>query len=143
MPYLAKELNKHIGTNGTVIVWNKKFEMKCNEDLAEQFPKYADFFYSINQRTYDLMEIFSKQLYVHADFQGSASIKKVLPVIVPSLSYENLPIQDGGMACNSWKEMMFGNLSKEQKDKIYNDLLKYCKLDTEAMVRIWDVLNKL
>ncbi len=143
MPALAKELSKHIGKTGSVVVWNKKFEMKCNEDLAEQVPEYADFFYDLNQRKFDLMEIFSKQLYVHPDFRGSASIKKVLPIIVPELSYKELTIQDGGMACNSWKQMMFGGLHQAEKDKIYTDLLKYCELDTEAMVKIWEALKNI
>lgn len=143
MPIIAEELAKHIGEIGSVVVWNKKFEMKCNEDLAQQVPEYADFFHDLNQRKFDLMEIFSKQLCVHPDFRGSASIKKVLPVIVPGLSYKDLAIQDGGMACNSWKQMMFGSVSQAEKDQIYADLLKYCELDTEAMVKIWEVLLKI
>ncbi len=90
------------------------------------------------------MEIFSRQNFVHKDFKGSASIKKVLPVTCPELTYDGMNIADGGTACSSWKEMVFGNLPIEQCKLIENDLREYCKLDTWAMVRIWqNMVRKL
>jgi hypothetical protein len=143
MRALAEQLRTDTGDIGSVIVWNKKFEMKCNDDLAEAVPHLADFFASVNQRVYDLMEIFSQQLYIHKDFKGSSSIKAVLPVIVPELSYDDLNIQNGGMACNGWKQMVFEIQDQTEKDKRAQDLLDYCELDTLAMVRIWEEISKI
>jgi hypothetical protein len=44
---------------------------------------------------FDLEAIFNKQLYVHPGFIGKTSIKNVLPVICPDLSYKTLNIGDG------------------------------------------------
>ncbi|PIZ76296.1 hypothetical protein COY05_01485 [Candidatus Peregrinibacteria bacterium CG_4_10_14_0_2_um_filter_38_24] len=95
------------------------------------------------QRLFDLMEIFSKNHYVHHDFRGGFSIKDVLPVLVLEMSYKNLNIRDGSMAMNAWKTMMFEAKIQQEKDKIKHDLLKYCELDTLAMVKIFEVLKKL
>jgi hypothetical protein len=89
------------------------------------------------------MEIFSKQYYVDAKFKGSASIKKVLPVLVPELTYKNLNIQKGDQASERWEYMISDKVTEEEKQAIMQDLLEYCKLDTMAMVRIWEFLNKL
>lgn len=140
---IAKSLCADIGAEGSVIVWNKKFERKCNEDLANMYPDLSSEIDSINNRLFDLMEVFSEQNYVHKDFKGSASIKKVLPVICPNLTYDNLAIADGGAACSSWKKMVFEINKADQKEAIAQDLLAYCKLDTWAMVRIWEELEKL
>jgi len=88
------------------------------------------------------MEIFSKNHYVHHDFRGGFSIKDVLPVLVPEMSYKNLNIRNGSMAMNAWKAMMFEEENQQEKDKIKHDLLKYCKLDTLAMVKIFEALKR-
>jgi hypothetical protein len=62
-----------------------------------------------------------------------------LPVLVPDLSYENLDIRNGAMAMASWYDFVF----KDEKDEsVIDDLLKYCKLDTLAMVRVFGELKK-
>ena len=138
---LASELCKIIGETGTVIVWNKSFECGRNEELSVLCPEFCDQLKSINNRTYDLMEIFSKGLYVDYRFHGSASIKKVLPILCPELSYKELDINEGTKAMLQWREMVYGNLSEPEKEKIKFDLLTYCKLDTWAMVEIWNKLK--
>jgi len=40
----------------------------------------------------------------------------------------------------SWWEMTHGRLSLEEKKRIKENLLKYCELDTLAMVEIWKKL---
>ena len=92
MVQLSHQLRSDIGDTGSVIVWNKRFEGMCNKGLAEAVPDLSPFLLGINKRFFDLMEIFSKRMYVHKDFKGSSSIKKVLPVLVPDLSYQNLTI---------------------------------------------------
>ena len=140
---LATELCNIIGDTGTVIVWNKGFECGRNEELGVLCPEFCDQLTSINERTYDLMEIFSLGLYVDYRFHGSASIKKVLPVLCPELSYKDLDINEGTKAMLQWHEMVYGNLSESEKEKIRFDLLTYCKLDTWAMVEIWRILTRL
>lgn len=143
MKCLAYSLMEKMKEDGTIVVWNKKFEGKCHEDIAELMPEYAEVFHGYNQKMFDLMDIFSKNLYAHHDFRGSYSIKKVLPVLVPELSYKGLNVSDGSMAMNAWKKMMFETEDQEEKEQIIEDLLKYCELDTLAMVKIFEALEKL
>ena len=91
----------------------------------------------------DLKVPFSNSWYVNKDFGGSASIKDVLPVLVPSLSYKDNDISDGKTAQRMWMEAVLDGKRNGEKDKILDDLDKYCKLDTLAMVEIYKRLLKL
>jgi len=139
---IAASLRKDIGDSGSVIVWNQSFEGGRNNELANALPEMEDFLFGLNVRFFDLMKIFSNQFYVHKAFKGKTSIKKVLPVLCPELSYDGLGIRDGGAACNAWKMMIFDDISPDQKQLVAQDLLAYCKLDTYAMVAILSVLQK-
>lgn len=139
--HLATELCNVIGETGSVIVWNKGFECGRNDELAVLCPDLAPQLKSINERVYDLMDIFKDGLYVDHRFHGSASIKKVLPVLCPELSYKELEIGEGTKAMLAWYEMVHGNLTAEKKEQIRQNLLTYCKLDTWAMVEIWRKLK--
>jgi hypothetical protein len=140
---LAQSLQRHIGGEGSILVWFESFEKGCNEEMGERMPEFKEFFEDVNSRIYDLMTPFSKKYYVHKDFKMSASIKKVLPAVVPELSYKELDISEGMTASNSWGDMVLDNLSADKKEKIYNNLLEYCQLDTLAMVKILEKLNNL
>ena len=136
-PALLEKLSKFIQAQGSIIVWNKGFECSRNNELAEIHPQYADFLGNLNSRVFDLMEIFSKGLYIHPDFCGSASIKKVLPVLVPELTYNGMEIAKGDEASIAWWEMVHGKFSDKEKEEKITELLTYCQLDTKAMVEIF------
>ena len=121
-------------------MWHKSFECGRNSELGELQAAFKEQLLDINKRTFDLKEIFSSSLYVDYRFHGSASIKDVLPVLIPELSYKELDIAKGDVAMTKWYEMVYGNLSDDKKEKIKFDLLTYCKLDTLAMVEIWKYL---
>ncbi len=140
---LAMSLQKDIGPTGSVIVWNKGFERGRNEEMGRRIPEVMAFMDSVNSRLYDLMDVFKKQYYVHKDFRGSTSIKKILPVLAPELSYEKLTIKDGGTAAESWNKITTGKVSSEEREKIEKNLLVYCGLDSYAMYAIWKALKKL
>ena len=74
--------------------------------------------------------------YYHKDFSGSYSIKKTLPVLT-DLSYNNLSVKNGTEALITYAK--FPYMTKEEFSQSYNDLLKYCKQDTWAMVEILKV----
>ena len=142
---LIQELSQHMGHSGSVIVWNKGFEAGKNNAMAAMYPEFKTFLLGINNRIFDLMECFSKGYYVHPDFHGSASIKKVLPVLVKNnnLNYEKLEISEGTEAMLIWAELMFDSDTSKDLECTREALLHYCKLDTLAMVRIWNVLERI
>ena len=76
-------------------------------------------------------------------FKGSFSIKKVLPALVPELSYEGLAIADGGAAMDAYQKMLAAMDDQKKLSEIRKNLLAYCQLDTLAMVRILEALEKL
>ncbi len=143
MPALLQRMQRDIGPEGSVIVWFKGFEMGVNDTMAEIYPEYGPFLKQVNGRIYDLMEVFSKFDYADAAFGGSASIKKVLPVLVPEMTYSNLEIQKGDVASKLWEQTAKDIISGEKAEKIYEDLRVYCGQDTLAMVRIYEVLLDL
>jgi hypothetical protein len=143
IPDLAESLRANLPDNGNVIVWYKGFETARNKEMAALLPAFAPFFESLNERTFDLMEIFSHQHYVHPDFCGSCSIKKVLPVLIPALSHKNLTIHEGMAASLSWYRMFGPEKSAKERDETWGNLIEYCELDTFAMVEIFRHLLSL
>jgi hypothetical protein len=140
---MIEKLREYIGSVGHVVVWHKSFERDRTKELAERHPEHKEFLEDINNRLYDLEDIFKKRYHVHPDFKGKTSIKKVSPVLAPSVSYNELDIKDGATAYQKWYEMVAGSLDQTQKDKIAADLKKYCGLDTYAMYAIWKHLMEL
>ena len=139
---VSKSLRENIGKKGSVLVWNEGFEKGCNRRLGELVPEFESFYEDINERIVDLMIPFSSGWYVHKDFGGSASIKSVLPVLVPELSYKELGVQEGNTAQRLWMEAVLDGKRDGEKDKILKDLEEYCRLDTLAMVEIYKKLLK-
>lgn len=129
------------GRMGTVIVWSESFETGINDKLAVMFPAYADFLAELNANVYDLRKIFSQRRYMHPAFHGRDSIKNVLPVLCPDLSYDAMDIGDGMTASILWYHMATRNYDAAEREKIYDDLCAYCHLDTLAMVRIFEFLK--
>jgi hypothetical protein len=140
---LTEALKSQIGAKGTVLVWYEAFEKGCNELMGKILPEYEEFYKGVNERVIDLMIPFSTGSYVHKDFFGSASIKNVLPVLIPELSYKDLDIHAGNAAQRLWMEAVLDGKHKDKKDNILAGLLKYCELDTLAMVRIYQFLCKI
>ncbi len=138
---LVKALRKDIGDKGSVLVWYEPFEKTRNKELGKLHPEYELFFNDVNNRIYDLMKIFKKD-YLMPEFKGSASIKKVLPVLVPGLSYEKMEVKDGTMAMSTWEKILETG-DEEERRQLRKNLLDYCKLDTWAMVKIFEVVKNL
>lgn len=140
---LLAQMAQDIGPEGTILVWHESFEKGRNVEMASLAPEYNAFLYGLNDRVIDLKTPFSEGWFVDKDFYGSASIKAVLPVLVPDLSYKDLNIRGGNTAQRIWMELVQQGLHQDKRDEILSDLLKYCHLDTLAMVRIWEELYKL
>ena len=133
-------MSEHFEPKGSIVSWSMKFEKARNNEMALAHPEYANLLNDINDRMVDLMEPFSKGWFVDKDFFGSASIKRVLPVLLPELSYKELEISGGGQAQRVWMQTVLEGRDPEKKDEIMNNLRKYCNLDTYAMYAIFKYL---
>jgi len=138
----VKQLIAECGTNGNVIVYNISFERGKLQDAIIQFPEYTNELTNIINRLKDLMIPFQQKWYYTPEMKGSYSIKYVLPALVPELSYDNLPIKEGGMASNTFYQMVIG-VFDGYIPKTRKDLLEYCELDTYAMVKILQKLYNI
>ena len=135
----VRRLVKDCGSEGDILVYNIGFERSKLVDLIEVFPQYKMELKSIINRLKDLMLPFKNKWYYTPDMRGSYSIKKVLPSLVPELSYNNLDIKEGGTASDTFLQMVNKTFEGDEQIK-RRQLLEYCKLDTEAMV---EILKKL
>ena len=137
---LVESLLNHISDKGSVVVYSASFERRILEDLAEFFPEHSEALQSIISRLWDQLVIFRNH-YKHPEFYGSNSLKDVLPVLVPSLSYEDLDIQEGNDAQAVWDEMI-NTANEEARNNMINNLRAYCEMDTLATVEIHNALHR-
>jgi predicted RecB family nuclease len=135
---LAEKLIQALGSSGSILVYSD-FEEQRIRELGRRYPEFDAAIQNILSRLVDLLPIISNNLYDPA-FRGSFSIKDVLPVLVPDLSYAGLPIANGDMAIAMFAKMAKGEIIGEDIEKTRRALFDYCKLDTLAMVRLHEVL---
>ncbi|MDA8751251.1 DUF2779 domain-containing protein [Planktomarina temperata] len=136
---MIEHMEKHIGDVGSIVSWHASFENTQNRNMAVMYPAKHEFLYGLIERTVDLEDLF-KEGYVDIKFQGSTSIKKVLPVLVPELDYAGMDVASGTDAMEAWQTLI--NMPpSEKRNHLKNSMLQYCALDTLAMVRIFEFIN--
>lgn len=146
VPALLDRLERDLGPEGSVIVWNKAFEQARNEEMAELHPERTAFLHGINARIIDLADVVKEGWWVHPRFHGSWSLKAVLPVVAPELAYDLLEIGDGGTASERWIQALIDEspeMTDADRSAILAALDTYCHQDSLAMVKIWEHLLDL
>lgn len=143
---LAEQLCRDIPANVCVVAYNMEFERRCIKELAEAFPDLSGHLMCIHKNIQDLLEPFRAGYYYVPAMGGSFSIKSVLPALFPNdpdLDYHNLKgdVHTGSEAMNTFPKIK--DMSWSQARRARKDLLKYCELDTWAMVKIWEKLNEV
>lgn len=135
----AEALIESLGTRGSICVYSA-YEGAMMRQLAETFPEYRSAFYAILKRLWDLHPVI-KDHYYHPAFNGSYSIKSVLPAVAPALGYGDLAIQAGGQAAAEYYRMVFVETDWVERADIKDALLRYCERDTLALVELRRVLK--
>ncbi len=142
---LAEQLCEDIPYDVCTMAYNKGFECGRIRELAEAFPDLADHLLNIEKNIIDLLEPFRQGGYYCKEMGGSFSIKSVLPAMFPDdpeLDYHNLEdVHNGGEAMSIYPQIQY--MSPEDQKTARNNLLKYCELDTYAMVKVWKQLTDL
>ena len=140
---LAEQLCEDIPYDACTMAYNKMFECGRIKELAESFPDLADHLLNIERNIIDLLDPFRQGGYYCKAMGGSFSIKSVLPAMFPNdpeLDYHNLEgVHNGGEAMSIYPKIQYMDVD-EQKIARHN-LLKYCELDTYAMVKVWRALR--
>jgi hypothetical protein len=141
-PELLESLGRLLGERGSILAYNKSFEETVLKEAAQVFSESADWIDSAVNRLVDLIVPFRSFHYYHPLQNGSASLKKVLPAITGQ-GYDEMAIAKGDDASLAYLRITFDDVSPEEAEMVRADLLSYCKMDTEGMVRIVDQLDKL
>jgi len=135
----ARSLLQSLGGEGSIVVYSA-FEASRIKELIQVLPHLSDELYELFDRIVDLLKLVQANCY-HPEFHGSFSIKSVLPALVPDLGYKDLEIDDGGLASIAYTEIVDPDTKQERRDYLRQCLLEYCKRDTEAEVRLYEVLE--
>lgn len=142
---LAEQLCADIPMNVCVTAYNKAFECTRIKELAETFPDLSEHLLNIRDNIKDLLMPFQSGYYYNRAMGGSFSIKSVLPAIFPddpALDYHNLEgVHNGGEAMTIFPKIK--DLPPAEQEIARRNLLKYCELDTYAMVKVWEELVRV
>jgi len=112
------------------------YEKGVIKGLIEMFPDLEEPLQAIIDRLFDLHPIV-KAHYYHPKMLGSWSIKAVLPAMVPGMSYAGLEgINEGSGASDGYLEAIRPGTHPARKAELEEQLLRYCRFDTQAMVEI-------
>jgi predicted RecB family nuclease len=140
---IARALIEACKNAGHVLMYTS-FERTQIRALKRAVPALADELDDLDSRLFDLQKVIKDTVY-HPDFMGSFSIKQVLPVLVPELSYDDLAIQGGQDASALIAKLMLrgDTLPPEDRATLRKNLLAYCELDTKAMVKLLERLRMI
>jgi len=143
---LITQMLQDITPTGSIVAYNQAFEIGRIRELAEFKRDKKDALLSLVDRFVDLIVPFRATGYYHPDFNGSFSIKSVLPAMFPNddeLNYKKLgSVQNGSDAMETFANLYLLK-DKSKLEEIRKDLLAYCRLDTLAMVRILEKLMEI
>lgn len=142
---LAEKLCDDIPMNVCVTAYNKSFECTRIQELANTFPDLAEHLLNIKSNIKDLLIPFQSGYYYNRAMGGSFSIKSVLPAIYPDdpkLDYHNLDgVHNGSEAMDIFPKIQY--MAPDEQEKTRHNLLKYCELDTYAMIKVWEELERV
>jgi len=140
---LAEQLCEDIPYDVCTMAYNKMFECGRIKELAKSFPDLADHLLNIERNIIDLLDPFRQGGYYCKAMGGSFSIKSVLPAMFPNdpeLDYHNLEgVHNGGEAMSVYPKIQY--MDEDEQKIARHNLLKYCELDTYAMVKVWRALR--
>jgi len=137
---LAERLIVDLDGDGSIICYSN-FEKTTISKLSRTFTDLSDELQSLIDRIVDLEQCI--KCVNHPEFCGRTTIKIVLPVLVPDLSYDRLEIGNGDEALVTFAMMAQGKMDANEMEKKRAALLEYCKMDTLAMVRLHEVLHNM
>lgn len=131
----AETLLTALGDTGPVLVYTN-YERGVLQRLADRFPDLAPALLGVVERLVDLAPV-TKQAYYHPDMHGSWSLKAVLPTLETDIDYAALDgVSEGTEASAAYFRAIEPGRAADEVERIREELLEYCRLDTLALVRL-------
>ncbi len=139
---IAESICRDIPMHTCVVAYNRSFERSRLNELALLFPDLAPHLLNVRSNILDLLDPFQSGFYYNRAMGGSFSIKSVLPALFPDdpeLDYHNLEgVHNGGEAMSIFPKIK--DMPPEEAAEARKNLLAYCKLDTYALVKVFQRL---
>jgi hypothetical protein len=129
-----------MGEIGNIVVYNETFESQRLSELTSWPPGFAGRIKNIQGRLWDLLPVMRKHVY-HPAFGRSFSLKHVLPVLIPEMTYEGMIVADGQQAGVAWESLVRRDLGQPERDRVEKALLDYCGQDTMALIKLVERLH--
>jgi hypothetical protein len=138
---LVGNLLQTLGDKGSIVVYGT-FEKTMLSSLQNRFPSLSEKIGCLIGRLVNLERIVSTQ-FSHPDFHGATSMKKVLPSLVPEISYDSLEIKDGDSAMAAFAYLAQGRYTGEKAEEFKKHLRAYCCQDTLGLHKVHQRLVQL
>jgi hypothetical protein len=139
---LVEKLIRVLKDAKTILCYYISFEKSRLRELQLLFPEYHTQLQDIIDKLADLIIPFRSKDVYHYKMNGSASLKSVLPALLPHPTYDHLEIQEGSSAPQAYLDLFLEHDNSAIK-RLRAALLEYCKLDTYAMVELYRYLQSL
>ncbi len=136
----AETLLKYTESKGSILVYNKNFEMNIIKSLGNIFPDLKSDLLYLNTRMIDLLLPFRSRWLYSPKQEGSSSLKKVLPAFTDQ-GYSDLNISDGLEASIKYEKFFNNLLDENEIEEFWKNVLEYCRYDTTAMVDVLKILK--
>lgn len=124
------------------IVVYGSYENTQLSNLCRWFPEHGAAIKHVQQRLIDLLPIVRRNIYSPL-FCGSYSIKNVLPVLLPSMNYDDLTVQAGDQVAGVWEQLIASGIDDKERARLRRVLLEYCERDTLALALVVNALKVL
>lgn len=141
-PEMARHLKDAVEGANTILVYSASVERNCIKKIISGVEGGKTELRKASEKIVDLLPIVRNHVY-HPDFEGSFSIKSVLPALVCGLKYDDLEISEGMSASILLEKIIFKRHEVKDFIRTKKALLEYCKMDTLAMLKLFQTLNKI
>ena len=143
---IAEKLVEDIPFGACVVAYHESTERNIIKRLADLYPDLKDHLRSFGytnskgeKRYIDPLPLFQKGYYYTSAMGNKFSIKSVLPALYPndpSMNYKNLEgsVKNGTQAMTAITKAQ--EVTGAERKQIEEDLVKYCALDTFAVVKV-------
>jgi len=150
--YFYQEENKYAGKAlldcfiaeaekvNTILVFDTAQELKALSAVVKHFPEYKKEIDKLKKKFVDFSDVFTKLWYYHPQTKGSMSLKKIYESVFGKSIFDDLAIKSGLLASYKYDEYL-KETDLFKKDELKNNLIEYCKTDTQAMYDLFVYLS--
>ncbi len=144
-PAFIAALREDLPAEGSIVVYNRRFESGILVSLGRRFPEFASWTEETSARMADLLAPFAEFRFYHPDQAGRVSMKKVLPALT-DLDYDGFAVGNGEAANAAFAGMVYrsqrGDPPGGERETLRAALEEYCRRDTEGMIHILKKLRE-